>query len=46
MSVSLVMWLMCTFLWITAGYFLLSMPSVKGQRAEEETNDLRGAIAT
>jgi uncharacterized protein len=45
-SVSLVMWLTAMFLWITAGYFLLRMPSVKGAPAEEETNNLRGAAGT
>ena len=45
LSVSLVMWLTTMFLWITAGYFLLRMPKVKGSR-REDTNNLRGAVVT
>lgn len=45
-SVSLVMWLTAMCLWITAGYFLLRMPGVKGSPGEEETNNLRGAAKT
>jgi len=33
-------------LWITAGYFLLWMPSVKGSPGAKETNNLGGAAET
>jgi len=46
LSVSLVMWLTAIFLWITAGYFLLRMPSAKGSPGEQETNNQRGAAET
>src|SRR5437016_6269491 len=45
-SVSLVMWLTAMCLWITAGYFLLWMPSVKGSPGAKETNNLGGAAET
>jgi membrane protease YdiL (CAAX protease family) len=44
--VSLVMGLTALFLWITAGYFLLRMPGLRGSPHEEETNSLRGGAET
>ncbi len=45
LSVSLVMWLTAAFLWITALYFLVTMPKTELSRVDEATNNLRSDAA-
>lgn len=45
LSVSLVMWLTVAFLWITALYFLVTMPKTELSRVDEATNNLRSDAA-
>jgi hypothetical protein len=40
LDVSLVMWLTAAFLWITALYFLVRMPTVDLSRGDETTTEL------
>ena len=45
LSVSLVMWLTAAFLWITALYFLVTMPKTELSRVDEATHNLRSDAA-
>lgn len=46
LSVSLVMWLTASFLWVTALYFLIRMPRMELSRADEARTSLRTDAAT
>jgi hypothetical protein len=45
LNVSLVMWLTTAFLWLTALYFLVRMPTVELSRANESTANLASTAA-